>query len=583
MSRLGDWFREAVGVGELQRQVEATETASTARLREITSAYDSQLLRVQQMLADYERIGAAAEEDENAESRLALIRDSRFLVEWHPDAWSAIQHHTGMAIGNSLDISIRPKNEEGEVDRENKELQRVFDAVYDAEDNEIIFTLSSLADHSDSFLTDGERPFALFVDGASGMVRVRPVNSTQIESFVTNPDDDSDIWFYKRVWHKSEQSSTGGSKRNVVYYRHWKLGNDERDFAVNWLFSEAGPGSLEDGDRLAVDGAGSDAYMVVLTMNTRKKRGNPMLKQAITWLRTHSGFVQDRATIVRNRATYLDEYTVTGGSRAVQAVRDKMRSSLATPSGGVFGGETNPAPAAGSSLIHNKAVTASQRSVETGADDAEKDARIFRAQVSAGVGVPIALLYMDPESSGNLNAIIELMRKSKHRWERYRRLWHDFLRSFATFVMRVNGVVDGTYVIDINSPPMIEDNLQDYTQAIREGKKEHLIPEREAARLYMDRVGSNNVDELLADLDAEKEERMAMLPVGGFAPGDEGDDDSDSDGDEGDGNNPAEPQERWHGTNDRYWSLGHAPRLPREDEPDIALIVSSVMRDLEVG
>lgn len=512
------FIRDPFGV---QARIDAAASAADTRLREAIIGYDSQLTSLQQRLSQYELLTATSNQQEPTRGeRLAMVADSRFLVDWQPEAASATAHYTGMAIGNTLNVTIRPKKEDGEADTEDTRLQTIFDSVFNAEHNETVFSLLSLANLSDSFLADGEVAFTFFIDEAQlGRSRVRTVNPTQIEEFISNPDDQAEVWFYKRVWN------TSSMHQRVLYYRHWKLADEDRDQAVQWLFSEDGPAvQHNEEENLAKDQAGNDAYMYVMTMNNRGVgRGRPFLAQAITWVYNNVRFVQNRATIVQNRATYLDEYTVTGGSRAVSSLQTQLRSTLARPGAGVFGNETNPAPATGSSLVHNRAVDAKQRSVDTGADDAMRDARIFRSQVSAAVGVPIALLYMDAEASGNLNAIIELMRKSRHRWERYRGHWHDFLRSFASFILRLSGVAVDSYVVDIDQPPMVEEALKELTEAIRLGKQDKLIPAQEAARLYMNRLGSNNIDELLAQLEKEKEEAMAMLPQmpGGNQPGQE--------------------------------------------------------------
>ena len=503
------WGRGKVENAELKSKV--------SRLLESHLALDAQLLSVQQDLQKWELLFSLDQEDSTVDSealRTRTLRESRNLFEWSPEAGSAVLHYTGTALGTTLSIKISTvgidPNTPRPLDQSNTP-QALFDEVFDSEDNEIVFSVLSRQKLSNKFLTDGEMPLTFFVNPDTGFIKVRPVESTQIKKFVTNPEDDSEIWFYKRVW-----TPEGDVQQKVLYYRHWKLRDEDRDEAVAWLTGPKGPIQRESTGALAQSKSGrQDISMEVLVWDTIKKRGNPLLKRAVAWIRQNTRFVENRATIVRHRATYLDEYTISGGSRATAAMRQKLESSY-TGTGGVFGVDSNPTAAAGSSLIHNKAVNASQRSVATGSEDAERDARIFRAQVSAGVGIPIALLYMDAEASGNLNAIIELMRRSQHRWMSYRSVWHSFWKSFATFVLRVRGW-EGKVLIDIDAPPMIQDDLKEYTDAVLSGLNSAIVPPLEAARLYLTRLGSNNIDELLdqiEELRAKKQElevQMAQL------------------------------------------------------------------------
>lgn len=488
-------FLSSFWVGDKTENKELS--SKVRRLQESHSALDSQLIHLQQELRNWELLFALGADDTSVDAeslRLHTITDSRNLFEWSPEAGSAVLHYTGLAVGTTLSIKITPKDKETLLDIDDTP-QKLFDEVFESEDNEVVFSVPARQKLSNRFLVDGEMPLAFFIEPETGFVKVRPVETTQIKRFVTNPEDDSEIWFYKREW--TPKGSTGPK---ILYYRHWKMNVEDRDAAVAWLIGPEGPIQRESSGALAQSSSGrQDILMEVLIWDTIKMRGNPLLKRVIVWIRQNTRFVENRATIVRNRATFLDEYTVSGGSQATTAMRQKLESSY-TQTSGVFGVDTNPAPAAGSSLIHNKAVKTNQRMVTTGGEDAERDARIFRSQISAGVGIPIALLYMDAEASGNLNAIIELMRRSQHRWEAYRSVWHSFWRSFAVFVLRVRNWQENV-LIDIDAPPMVQDDLKEFTDAVINGLDAALVPPLEASRLYLTRLGSNNIDELLNQIE----------------------------------------------------------------------------------
>ncbi len=520
--------------------------AQHRRLAEVHIGMDAQLLHLTQELSQWEVLASLSDEGLNHKSerfRLRVMQDSRDLFEWSPEAGAAVLHYTGLAVGTTLSIKVSPKQETTAPtptpgvplvpEVVDTTAQDLFDEVFTAESNEVVFSIQGRQTLSNQLLTDGECALAFFVNSSTKFIKVRRVETAQIVEFVSNPDDNSEIWFYKRKW-----TPKGSNVAKVLYYRHWKLDGEERDAAVAWLTTK-GPLSKEAESRLATSTSPTgdrDVLMEVLTWDTIGKRGNPLLKRVLTWIRQNTTFVENRATIVRNRATYLDEFTVAGGSRATEAIRKQMASDYTT-SGGVFGAvDRNPASAAGSSLIHNKAVNSKQRSAGTDANDAEKDSRIFKTQVGAGVGIPTALLYMDPQMAGSLNSVIELMRRSEHRWLSYRMLWHSFWQSFAIFTLRQRDF-ETPVMIDIDAPPMIQDDLDNATKAIINGLDSGLVPPMEAARLYLTRLGSNNIDELLEEvalLVQEKKEAAERLAQQFNNPDGDGNGNGDGDGNDDD-------------------------------------------------
>jgi hypothetical protein len=219
--------------------------------------------------------------------------------------------------------------------------------------------------------------------------------------------------------------------------------------------------------------------------------------------------MEDRATIVKNRATFTDELTTDSGTRGLSALQQKLQSKISVDRGPL---ETNPVAASGSWLMHNEAVKTKQRSLDTGAGSATDDVQMFRSMPAAAVGIPIPLLYMDAEASGNLNAIIELMKRASGRWTRYRTMWHGFYKKLARFILDMQGYTKPV-IVDVDAAPMLEDGLEEYTSAVAKGKDRGLIPRLEAARLYLVRLGAKNVDEILEQMRMEDTKPEPPSPV----------------------------------------------------------------------
>lgn len=461
------------------------------------SFYDAQLQGLKLALQQWEDLGSV---DGNKQRNLEdVARDAQLLFDYAPEAGNAVKFYTAMAVGTSLSIKIRPKSGNRtikEADQANS-MQAAFDMVFEADENEAVFSIEARQKLSNDLLVNSRVVYLFFV-GPDKSIKARTLdNPFEITKLITNPEDKTEIWFYKRTW-----TPEGSASPRTLYYRFWRLKDklvrvenergeiefykNQEDYLRQKIDSQA---------KIARAGYGPDALPVFATM----LEFGPIFKPAIDWVKQQARFMENRATVVRNRATYLDEYTVDGGSRAVDAIRTKLNSTLSSTGDNL---ERNPAPAAGSSLIHNKAIDSKQRSLATGADDAEKDGRMFRTMPAAAFGIPAALLYMDAEASGNLNAIIELMKRAQGLWESYRSVWHGFYKRMAKFVLGVNGYTTPV-VIDIDAPPMVDTDLAEFAKAVIDGEAAGLVPTPEASRLYLLRLGSNNIDELVAQVNKE--------------------------------------------------------------------------------
>ncbi len=62
------------------------------------------------------------------------------------------------------------------------------------------FGHSGLLEKHNSYLTDGNIFFAFFTEEGTGQVRVRTIDPTEIMDKITDPDDSSVDWYYRRNW-----------------------------------------------------------------------------------------------------------------------------------------------------------------------------------------------------------------------------------------------------------------------------------------------------------------------------------------------------------------------------------------------
>jgi hypothetical protein len=475
--------------------------------------------------------GSFGNRDLTEAERVTLIKTSREFFNRNPDSWAAITYYTGVAVGTELSITIKePEDGNGTQEQpldgqqSGQSPQETFDDVFNDPRNRPVFGTTERERISNTLLVEGEIPYAFFVNDES--IIVRRINALEItDKPIHAPEDETEIWWYKREVSSSANADviTSGGTSKTLYYMDWNLRGESAQRAINWLVNESA--LLGDGTTAAIavsrlpNGGPAEltedtvVRMTVVKINTIGVRGYPLLKQTIDWIRQQIRFGEDRATVSRNRATYTDEVQVQGGQRAVDSVAAKFSTTISQGDTS----ERNPAPAAGSFLVGNQATEFKQRDLTTGAGDAEKDARYFRTQVAAGVGIPMALLYMDAQATGSLNAIIEIIKRSEPRWASYAAVWKAFYEDFARFVMVVRKVPEpDKLVVDVDTPPISSDDsdLKGYVESLELGKMNSFTTAEEAARLYGSRIGSNNLEDILKQLFPDEEEHRAATSEG---------------------------------------------------------------------
>jgi hypothetical protein len=283
------------------------------------------------------------------------------VAQWIVNLW------TYYGVGESVVVIPQDEAYEGEDERSAQSMWREF---WTADRNQPILAPSRLHDISRQLLVTGNRFFVFFLSEQDGEATIRRIRPEEIVEIVTDPEDDSVPLYYKRQW-----IPTGGTQQ-TVYYPDWMA-----------FFNE----DLERAELPQGAAVADHNQTTVVVLHTAFRQlddaslfGWPLLAPAGTpWLRSHREFFQNRLAVSRAKASYVRRRTVTGGSRAVAAVRRTLMSAL--QSGGAT--ETNPPPVAGSEDIHNKQIQTEELPMGTGAADAKVDGEMFTwmAALSGGV------------------------------------------------------------------------------------------------------------------------------------------------------------------------------------------------------
>lgn len=262
-------------------------------------------------------------------------------------------------------------------------------------------------ENSDVRLYDGECLFAFFISKANGDVKVRRIPTDEVGEILSDPDDAVKPVLYKRTWNPA-----GSVSGETTYYRDWAASQEDVDRVV-------GAHNIDTEDLAGNRRQGT----VVMAMNVPfvrvRGRGWPMLTTVVPWARAYQQFVQDRIAVARSRAQFTEELMVQGGSRAVQAIAQSLRSGLQTGSGYY---ETNPPPGAGSIDVHNAGYERRRLDQSTGASDAQVDSMIIHGQGATGAGIPSFLLGRT-DSMQNRATAEATLGPTIRQWERYGLQW----------------------------------------------------------------------------------------------------------------------------------------------------------------
>jgi hypothetical protein len=132
---------------------------------------------------------------------------SRIMAVVNPLIKRAIELRIAYIWGQGVSITAKSNgDEDGEQD-----VNAVVQAFLDDKGTKRV--LSSAAAHETcerTLATDGNMFFALYTDPLFGRVQPRSIPLAEIQDIITNPEDRSEPWYYKRSTYRTELVVTSG-------------------------------------------------------------------------------------------------------------------------------------------------------------------------------------------------------------------------------------------------------------------------------------------------------------------------------------------------------------------------------------
>lgn len=307
-----------------------------------------------------------------------------------------------------------------QVQGTSKLVNQVIQEFLDDPQNKKEFTSASARLEAErTLLIDGNVFFVLFTDKIkTGKVQIRSIIVDEIVDIITNPDDASEVWYYKREWTPVDEDGLIVGEQKIAYYpdinympkTNAKLPRTRKGFPVYW-----------------------DAPIIHIKTGALKKSkfGVPETYPALSWARAHSKMLEDWATIIATFARFAFDLKVPGGKQSVQAARTRLATTVGT--GSIA--ETNPAPTTGSMFIRNKDGAELSPIRTSGATTSAEDSRQLRLQVAAAMGLPDPMLSGEVDV-GNLATAKTLDRPTELKFRSRQKLWEDVILQVVDWLIR---------------------------------------------------------------------------------------------------------------------------------------------------
>lgn len=352
---------------------------------------------------------------------------------------------------------------------------------------------------------EGNLFFMLF-DDEEGNVRVRLLNTVEVVDIVTDPEDRNKYLFYK-VSLTNRTYDFGSDSYDNQSTQFWYIPDMDNENPKEY---DVPANKLKDDCRI---------FHTRINCDLNDKFGIPDLYAGLDWIKAHKDMAGDMATLIKALSQFAWKKKVSGGVAQVNSILNKMKATTNL---------SNISTMAGKTQIENKGIDMESIDVKTGGVSiADTGLKAMQMMVCSASGI-FYHYYGDP-STGNLATATSMELPMVKKFQDYQKLWTYIYTVILTYTFRKKievGLLPGTVEYDpktgyttintpkdlslqINFPPIIEDDVLELAQSLQTAKTAGLISDELAARLYL--IGmevveiDEEVDAALADLQSDRD------------------------------------------------------------------------------
>lgn len=223
--------------------------------------------------------------------------------------------------------------------RVNQVVQEFWD---DSSNQRALFSPEALAGLEMALWTEGNLFVVTVRDIKTGLLKCRLLPMHQVVEILSDPDDYSCTWYYKRQYQRYTYDYSGNRTESAMVTCYYP----DHDYALTAISKPKLWGTTE--DAIMWD---QPVRHIRSTAGPREmKFGVPEAYAMVDWARAYKEFLEDWATITRALARFLWKYKTDGGDRGVRAARSKMQTTL-NATGENISVERNPVPTVGSTVV----------------------------------------------------------------------------------------------------------------------------------------------------------------------------------------------------------------------------------------
>lgn len=376
--------------------------------------------------------------------------------------------------------------------------------------NEDSFSGSQAREEQEGSLgTDGNVFLAAFTSPRTGAVKVRSFDPDEMEQIIPNPEDRKEVWFYLRVYttqvfepgYLPGNTRTRTVQEKVLYpamgYRPQSRPKMINGVRVQW-----------------------DAPILHVSVNRVDgwSFGIGDAYPSIFWARAYKEFLEDWARIAKALSRYTWRATAKNKGTAQRAATEARNTAASTAAR--YPNESNAGATVAASGATLEAIP------KTGATIDANSGRPLAAMVASAVGIPVTWLLGDPGQEGARAVAETLDEPSRLGFVLRQSLWTTAMRRMCDYVIDqavkapygglrgtvgrdeygrevVTLVDEADRTVDIEWPSLEKTDVDVMTQAIERAGQSETLPPLTIARLYLQVLGVDNIDDVLKEVTDE--------------------------------------------------------------------------------
>lgn len=243
--------------------------------------------------------------------------------------------------------------------------------------------------------------FQVFDDGADGKVKVTTLSHDEVENAVRDPENRLRVLYYVARHRRFEwdfdndrmKMATSGNfvQPKPTYYKSWEFESAEEDERREGKL-ETAPASRTGDGRI---------YHVAINRYSEQVFGTPEFQRLIRWYSAYNDFMKARLDIAQASAAFIMKRKIKGSPAQLARLASQALSRRGEIAGGMEGPNTlQTPPTPGAILDENENVSHENFNLNSQAGNAQTDASMIRAPISAGTRFPQS--YYGDATNSNL-------------------------------------------------------------------------------------------------------------------------------------------------------------------------------------